>query len=262
MGGLWSSPPAPPPPPPATSSLLSYLGLVAAAVFAIVYLVRTQREAMQRRQWLRKLEQRRRRLEAAQQALAARRPPEYTLEDLRKWNGTSDDGDDEEAPVLLAFGGDGVCAHDTPPEALGLRRPALRCPITPAATPTGRSPSRITLPTPFAVYDVTDGREFYGRRGVYHALTGRDASRLLAKGLLDEESAEEAGRPLTSGELAELRSWQDHFGWKYARIGALVEGGAAADRADDRGNGDGSRVGGREAEVVARGGEAAWRDVG
>ena len=43
--------------------------------------------------------------------------------------------------------------------------------------------------TTVAVFNVSRGREFYGKDGCYAALAGRDASRLLAKGLLREETA-------------------------------------------------------------------------
>ena len=40
---------------------------------------------------------------------------------------------------------------------------------------------------PSAVYNTTQGWEFYGKGGCYTALTGKDASRMLARGLLEEE---------------------------------------------------------------------------
>ena len=65
------------------------------------------------------------------------------------------------------------------------------------------------------VFDVTDGREFYAPSGCYHALVGHDATRLLAKGLLEPESDEEARQPLTSGEREQLNEWKVHYDIKY-----------------------------------------------
>lgn len=47
-------------------------------------------------------------------------------------------------------------------------------------------------------------------------LAGRDASRLLAKGILEPESAEAAKVPLQPFELATLRDWREHYETKWA----------------------------------------------
>ena len=73
------------------------------------------------------------------------------------------------------------------------------------------------------VFDVSNGREFYGRGGPYHALTGRDATRMLAKGLLEPETAEEATVPLKSYELEQLAEWRSLYETKYVRLGPLSE---------------------------------------
>lgn len=74
------------------------------------------------------------------------------------------------------------------------------------------------------VYDVTDGAEYYGASGPYHALTGRDSTRMLAKGILEPESSAEAAAPLKPHELQMLVDWRAHFERKYLRLGPLVGG--------------------------------------
>eukprot|EP00927_Polykrikos_kofoidii_P026354 TRINITY_DN23495_c0_g1_i3.p1 TRINITY_DN23495_c0_g1~~TRINITY_DN23495_c0_g1_i3.p1 ORF type:complete len:139 (-),score=26.11 TRINITY_DN23495_c0_g1_i3:37-417(-) len=49
---------------------------------------------------------------------------------------------------------------------------------------------------------------------------GRDATRLLAKQLLDD--SEDDGAPLTSEELETMRGWKDLFAFKYDDVGPLV----------------------------------------
>ena len=61
------------------------------------------------------------------------------------------------------------------------------------------------------VFNVSRGYEFYGREGCYHALAGRDASRLLAKGILEAETEEQAAQPLQRYELATLSQWAEHY---------------------------------------------------
>lgn len=99
------------------------------------------------------------------------------------------------------------------------------------------------------VFDVTDGREFYAPGGCYHALVGHDATRLLAKGLLEPESAAGALEPLTNGEREQLNEWKVHYDIKYGpalgRLDAeLLE--AASPRVE-------------EADTIAAAG--AWRAV-
>jgi predicted heme/steroid binding protein len=88
----------------------------------------------------------------------------------------------------------------------------------------GRDGGPILLAMMGQVSDVTDGREFYGIHGCYHALQGCDASRALAKGLLEPESEEEASKPLTTAELNTLCEWREHYEFKYMRLGPLTQG--------------------------------------
>ena len=65
------------------------------------------------------------------------------------------------------------------------------------------------------VFDVTEGQEFYGIDGCYRSLMGCDATRLLAKGILERESEEESRVPLTTEEHEQLRDWKQHYDIKY-----------------------------------------------
>ena len=86
----------------------------------------------------------------------------------------------------------------------------------------GRDADRpILLAADGAVFNVSRGREYYGAGGCYHALAGRDSSRLLAKGRLEPESAAELTEPLRRDELETLREWRELFEFKYVRLGPL-----------------------------------------
>ena len=82
----------------------------------------------------------------------------------------------------------------------------------------GSEPGRpIVLAADGQVFNVSRGcDDFYGPGGCYMKLAGRDASRLLAKGILEPESAEAAKVPLQPFELATLRDWREHYETKWA----------------------------------------------
>lgn len=95
---------------------------------------------------------------------------------------------------------------------------------------------------PLTVFNVSLGREFYGYGGCYQGLAGRDASRLLAKGILSEESKDEAAKPLYPDEEEAMRQWLEHYQHKYEYLGPLLrkeggdenrEGGCRAGVGDD-----------------------------
>lgn len=69
------------------------------------------------------------------------------------------------------------------------------------------------------VFNVWKGRHFYAPGGEYHIFAGRDATRLLARGLLEEELPEEACQPLTVAEQAALQGWLWSFKGKYQVVG-------------------------------------------
>ena len=70
------------------------------------------------------------------------------------------------------------------------------------------------------VYDVTQGREYYGKDGGYRVLAGRDATRLLAKNSLAPEKDDES-LPLNETEKQQLVQWQDFFNGKYPVVGSF-----------------------------------------
>lgn len=79
------------------------------------------------------------------------------------------------------------------------------------------------------VFDVSNGRNFYGPGGPYSNFAGRDASRGLACGSFDEDMlTEDLDGPLdtleglTSDQLEALQGWEDRFSEKYDVIGKLV----------------------------------------
>jgi len=70
------------------------------------------------------------------------------------------------------------------------------------------------------VYDVTKGKDYYGKEGGYHVMAGKDASRLLAKNLLDPKK--DNGQPLTEDENRQLKQWQDFFENKYSVVAVVA----------------------------------------
>mmetsp|Transcript_41982 Transcript_41982/g.89635 ORF Transcript_41982/g.89635 Transcript_41982/m.89635 type:complete len:203 (-) Transcript_41982:274-882(-) len=74
------------------------------------------------------------------------------------------------------------------------------------------------------VFNVSSAYGMYGDGGCYQSLAGRDASRMLAKGILEEESAEEAAVPLSAQEEETLRLWGEHYDFKYEYVGRLLDG--------------------------------------
>ena len=57
------------------------------------------------------------------------------------------------------------------------------------------------------VFNVWRSSHFYAPGCEYHILAGRDATRLLAKNKLEEETEEEARQPLTLAEQATVQDW-------------------------------------------------------
>ncbi|TGO11996.1 hypothetical protein BTUL_0097g00480 [Botrytis tulipae] len=79
------------------------------------------------------------------------------------------------------------------------------------------------------VFDVSNGRNFYGPGGPYENFAGRDASRGLAKGSFDAEMLTEdlqgeldTLEDLDADELEALRGWEERFEEKYLVVGRLV----------------------------------------
>mmetsp|Transcript_16790 Transcript_16790/g.36640 ORF Transcript_16790/g.36640 Transcript_16790/m.36640 type:complete len:245 (+) Transcript_16790:74-808(+) len=73
------------------------------------------------------------------------------------------------------------------------------------------------------VFNVYKGRNFYLPGCEYHIFAGRDATRLLARNKLEEETEEEAKKPLNMAERAFLATWMYTFKGKYDIVGKLEE---------------------------------------
>lgn len=71
------------------------------------------------------------------------------------------------------------------------------------------------------IFNVWKGRNFYGPGGEYHIFAGRDATRLLARTKVEEETEGEANKALTIGERAALAAWILIFKGKYEIVGKL-----------------------------------------
>lgn len=92
----------------------------------------------------------------------------------------------------------------------------------------GRDPDGpILLGVDGTVFNVWKGRNFYGPAGEYHVMAGRDATRLLAKNSLEEESEEDAKKPLSIAEKATLEGWYWIFKGKYQVVGRLERNGTS-----------------------------------
>ena len=72
-----------------------------------------------------------------------------------------------------------------------------------------------------SVFNVYKGRNFYLPGCEYHIFAGRNATRLLARNKLEEETEEELKRPLNIGERAYLATWMYTFKGKYDIVGKL-----------------------------------------
>lgn len=71
------------------------------------------------------------------------------------------------------------------------------------------------------VFNVYKGRNFYGPGGEYQNFAGRDATRLLAKTQVEEETEEEMKKPLNMGQRATLQGWMWTLESKYDIVGQL-----------------------------------------
>lgn len=71
------------------------------------------------------------------------------------------------------------------------------------------------------VYNVWKGRHFYGPGAEYRIFAGRDATRLLAKFITEEESEESKQKPLSMAERATLAGYIYTFKEKYDAVGKL-----------------------------------------
>ncbi|KAK6538784.1 hypothetical protein TWF694_010352 [Orbilia ellipsospora] len=92
----------------------------------------------------------------------------------------------------------------------------------------GTDDPRILLAVKGTVFDVSAGKMFYGPGAPYNIFAGRDASRGLAKGALEDDLLTPIDKPLdtledlTPEEREVLQGWFDQFEGKYLVVGELV----------------------------------------
>ncbi|EGX54263.1 hypothetical protein TWF173_006185 [Orbilia oligospora] len=95
----------------------------------------------------------------------------------------------------------------------------------------GTDDPRILLALKGKVFDVSSKPMFYGPGASYSLFAGRDASRGLAKGVLDQslltplDQKLDTLEDLTADERETLQGWFDQFVGKYLVVGELVNEG-------------------------------------
>ncbi|XP_066930092.1 neuferricin-like [Clytia hemisphaerica] len=71
------------------------------------------------------------------------------------------------------------------------------------------------------VYDVTTGKQHYGKDGAYHFFAGKDASRAYVSGQFNDEGLIDDITGLPAGQYSGLKGWTDTFENKYPFVGKL-----------------------------------------
>ncbi|KAF3433005.1 hypothetical protein FNV43_RR24107 [Rhamnella rubrinervis] len=104
------------------------------------------------------------------------------------------------------------------------------------------------------IYDVSQGRVFYGPGGPYALFAGKDASRALAKMSFEDQDLTGDISGLGPFELEALQDWEYKFMSKYVKVGTIKKTVPVTDEAAS--NGEASKTD-REA---ASGGEASKTD--
>jgi membrane-associated progesterone receptor component len=89
----------------------------------------------------------------------------------------------------------------------------------------GSDPTKpILLAAKGIVFDVTRGRDFYGKGGPYNAFTGIDCSRALGKVSLEKENLCADVRDFAASERDALNQWVAKFEDKYPVVGRVTDG--------------------------------------
>ena len=89
------------------------------------------------------------------------------------------------------------------------------------------------------IYDVTKGRDFYGKGGPYNGFAGIDCSRALAKVSLDAKDLNDDVSDLYAAERDVLNDWCRKFDDKYPVVGKVL--GARSISRETRGERQGDR---------------------
>jgi membrane-associated progesterone receptor component len=74
------------------------------------------------------------------------------------------------------------------------------------------------------IFDVTRGRDFYGKGGPYNAFTGIDCSRALGKVSLEKEDLCGNVKDFAASQRDVLNDWVRKFEAKYPVVGKLIDG--------------------------------------
>ncbi|KAL6215996.1 hypothetical protein ACLB2K_015422 [Fragaria x ananassa] len=72
------------------------------------------------------------------------------------------------------------------------------------------------------IFDVSNGKSFYGPGGPYAMFAGKDASRALAKMTKNEEDITADLQGLSDKEIGVLTDWENKFVAKYPVVGRVV----------------------------------------
>ncbi|XP_057959604.1 probable steroid-binding protein 3 [Malania oleifera] len=87
----------------------------------------------------------------------------------------------------------------------------------------GSDPSKpIYMAVKERVFDVTNGRSFYGPGGPYVMFAGNNATRALAKMSKNEEDICASLDGLSEKEIGVLNDWEKKFEAKYPVVGRFV----------------------------------------
>ena len=71
------------------------------------------------------------------------------------------------------------------------------------------------------IYDITDGMKYYGAKGKYNYLAGKEVGRAMATGCFESTGLTYDMRSLSEEQKGVVRAWQEFYGRKYKHVGYL-----------------------------------------
>lgn len=131
--------------------------------------------------------------------------------------------------VVLYFAKSVISDFTANPVANSANEPAVQTQFVPQtlAKFNGKDDPKVLLAVKGVVYDVSNGKSFYGPGGPYENFAGRDASRGLAYNSFDPSVLTPLNEPidlledLKDDEKESLENWANHFEMKYKKVGTL-----------------------------------------